>query len=368
MANRNSSFGEGQSGAKGAESGIIKPAVERPALSGGQSTVKAQPTFAKPKVVEQDGRNVFDDGTVVSELELARTKKQASEKGVDLSGGSYTPAVQPSRPPTWSSERDATSKEVLNRTNQHLKTLQTHASTTEATQRHSFAKLPQAFNNHTTAVKHLALASFALKNAQEAFSMENSSKGNGHLKEATGALVTAHKNMSSKAYREAAGSEVPLHKDDLHFWDKQSSSLTSFREQGKPFEFIQIGGEKTKDGKKTEGVKVRPGSREAKRVAEGAKGTIVEDKLRAGAGTPRVAPWNIDKPARPTRGEKGTGVIDTKTTGAPFESTGESDPRRKGSTSKGIDTKLRKANLPKIGDTVKKANPAMKPGDTVKGK
>jgi hypothetical protein len=368
MARNNKDFGGAAGSARNEETGIIKPAIERPALSGGKSDVKVQPSFAKPKVVEQDGTNVFDDGTVVSELELARNKKEAVQKGADLSGGSYTPAISPSRPPTWSSERNATSKEVLNRTNQHLKTLQIHAATTGATQRNSFSMLPQAFKSHTTAIKHLALAAFALKNAQDSFSMENSSKGNGHLKEATGSLITAHKNMSTKAYREASGSEVPLHQDDLHFWDKQSTNLTSFREQGKPFEFIQIGGEKTKDGKKTQGVKVRPGSADANTVSKGAKGTIVEDKIKAGAGTPRVAPWNKDKPARPTRGEKGTGVIDTQTTGAPFQSTGESDPRRKGSSSKRIDTRLRKANLPKIGDMSKPKKKPMKPGDVVEGK
>lgn len=383
MANRKSSFGEGQGGAKGAETGIIKPAVERTALSGGYSTAKAPAAPVKPKVVEQDGTNIFNDNTVIDEREVAPSK------GAFIKAGGRT-SDSPSRVPriiTTPTDRNANSHETLQKLTEHYQVMRTHADThlgdqtyVEPTKARQLPKLPdgtanpkygkvsprtlalksspEAMNAHDSATKSLSNAGNNLALAKEAFAARNSAKGNGHLQQAASSLLGAHASLNHRSVREITGTEVPIHKDELSSWKSHASNLPSFRRQGKPFDRVQV-------GKST----ARVGSPQASEVEAATKGTILGDKIkRARTGTPRTPKWERTLPSMPEKAEKGTGVINTTTRGTAAGTTGQNDPRRKASSTNRINVTLPKANLPKIGDTSRPAKKPMKPGDTVEGK
>jgi hypothetical protein len=366
--NRKNDFSGAAGSARGEDTGIIKPAVERPALSGGQSTVKSQPARVAPKVVAQDGTNVFDDNTVIDEKDLARSRKEYVR-----SGGTLSDKPNVSRVITAPTDRDAGSKESLKKLNEHYRVMSTFADTHSGAVRTASRTFPLAFKTHANATKKLSDVSTNLALAKDAFAQKNSAKGNGHLKSAIRSLISAHKDLNNKNVREITGTPVSIHPDELKAWSQHISKLPSFRRQGKPFEEFNFAGQR-----------FRTGSRSARELSEGIpEGTEGKDKItRAEKGTPRTPKWERGLPGRPSRTEKmsaaGSGAkvrpnrggeaIDTTSRGTSSGTTGEMDPRRKGSKTTRIETTLRKPNLPKIGDTTKKVKPAMKPGDTVEGK
>jgi hypothetical protein len=354
MAKRNSEFGAGHDGAKGEDIGIIKPAVERAAISGGESNARNQPTPIKPKVVDPDRPSVFEDNTTIDEKELATSRRRYV-----TSGGKVSDEPNVSRTITTPTDRNATSKEALARLNEHYSILNAFATTHHGAIRTAAKSIPLAFKGHAKATKSLSEASTNLALAREAFAgRKNSAKGNGHLQSAVRSLISAHKDLNSKNVREVTGTPVSIHPDELASWQKHVNKLPAFRRQGKPFDRVQIAE-----------VAVPPTSGDVLELEESTKGSIVADKIRtARTGTPRTPKWERDLPSMPTREEKGTGVIDTRTRGTSSGTTGANDPRRKASKTTRIEQRLRRPNLPKIGDTVKKAKPAMKPGDTVEGK
>jgi hypothetical protein len=336
MANRNSSFGEGQSG-------IIKPAVERAALSGGKSDVKVQPTFAKPKVVEQDGTNVFNDGTVVSEIELARSRKSYVKEGGTVG------EARVARQITTPSGRNATPKEALQKLNEHYGVLNSFATTHSGSIQTAARAMPAAHKDHGTATVGLSSASENLALAKTAMGQRNNPKTNEHLQKASRALKSAHGLLNSANVREVTGVEVPIHKDEINSWNEHTNNLQVFRRKGKPFSEVNLGG-----------VRLNTASRDVKDLAKNPelKGTLAGDKMkRAIQGTPRTPKYERDLPGMPTKGEKGTGVIDTRTRGTSSGTTGANDPRRKSDGKSRVDINLPKANLPKIGDTSKRVKP-----------
>jgi hypothetical protein len=150
--------------------------------------------------------------------------------------------------------------------------------------------------------------------------------------------------LNSKAVREVTGGEVPVHIDELKSWKSHISKLPSFRTKGKPFPEANIGG-----------VRLRTGTAAMAEIRKKAKGTIIGDKAdRAEGGTARTPKWMRGETGRPTTGEKGTGVVDTTSRGTASGTTGEYDPRRKGSKKTTIRMNIAKPNLPKIGDTIRK--------------
>lgn len=354
MANRNSSFGEGHSGAKGEESGIIKPAMERPALSGGTSTAKAPAAPVQRKVVDPDRPSVFVDPTPIDEKEIATSRKRYV-----LGGGEVSDTPKVSRIVTTPQGRNASSKEALQRLGEHHAVMNAFATTHSGAVTTAQRAMPEAFSNHAIATENLSSSSENLALAKNAFATRNSAKGNGHLQDVATALVRAHSSLNHKSVREVTGTEVPIHKDELSSWKDHTTNLPSFRRQGKPFQELNFAGQR-----------FRTGSRSARELSEGIpKGTEAKDKItRAEKGTTRTPKWERENPSMPTRSEKGTGVVDTRTKGTAAGTTGEMDPRRKGSKSNRIETRLLKSNLPKIGDTSKKAKKPMKPGDVVEGR
>lgn len=344
MANRKSEFSSASGG------GIIKPAVEREALSGGVSTVRSQPTPVQRKVVDPDRPSVFVDPTPIDEKELATSRKRYV-----LGGGQVSDTPKVSRSITTPQDRNASSKETLQRLGEHYSVMSAYATTHSGAVTTAQRAMPEAFSNHAAATKSLSSASENLALAKNAFATRNSAKGNGHLQSVAAALVSAHSALNHKSVREVTGTEVPIHKDELASWKQHASNLPAFRRQGKPFDRVQVG-EST----------VPMSIPQVSEIAREAKGTILGDKVkRAKAGTPRTPKWERDLPSMPTRSEKGTGVIDTRTKGTAAGTTGENDPRRKASSVNRIETSLRRPNLPKIGDTIRPAKKPMKPGDTV---
>jgi hypothetical protein len=383
MANRNSSFGEGQGGAKGAETGIIKPAVERTALSGGYSTAKAPSAPVKPKVVEQDGTNIFNDNTVIDEREVAPSKGAFVKAGGRTSDESRVPRII-----TTPTDRNASSHEALQKLTEHYQVMRTHSDThlgdlayVEPAKARQLPKLPdgtanpkygrvsprtsalrsspEAMRAHDSATKSLSDTGTNLALAKEAFAVRQSAKGNGHLKSAAASLVSAHSSLNHRSVREITGVEVPIHKDELASWQKHTKKLPSFNSQGKPFPEFNFAGQR-----------FRTGSRSARELSEGIpKGTEAKNKItRAEKGTTKTPKWERNDTAMPTRSEKGTGAVDTTTTGYSSGTTGQNDPRRKADDSARINVTLPKANLPKIGDMSKAKKKPMKPGDKAKGK
>lgn len=347
MANRKSEFSGATNG------GIIKPAVERPALQSTGPGAKNQPTPVQRKVVDPDRPSVFSDNSVIDEKDLAISRKRFV-----LGGGEVSDTPKVSRSISTPQGRNASSKEALQKLGEHHAVMSAFANTHYGAVTTAQKAFPQAFANHAAATKSLSSASENLALAKNAFATRNSAKGNGHLQTVAAALVSAHASLNNKSVREVTGTEVPIHKDELASWKQHSSNLPAFRRQGKPFDRVQV-------GKSTVPMSIP----QVSEIAKEAKGTILGDKVkRAQAGTPRTPKWERDLPSMPIRSEKGTGVIDTRTKGTASGTTGENDPRRKASTVNRIETSLRRPNLPKIGDTSRPAKKPMKPGDTVEGK
>jgi hypothetical protein len=370
MANRNSSFGEGQSGAKGAETGIIKPAVDRPALQTKGPGAPNQPApVARPKVVDPDRPNIIEDARPIDEKEIAISRRRYVQ-----AGGNVGEAKVP-RHITTPTDRNANSKEVLQKLNEHFNVLNSFATTHSGAVQTAARAMPAAHKDHGRATMGLMSASENLALARTAFSDRNSAKGNEHLQKASRNLVSAHGALNSTNVREVTGVEVPIHKDELGAWQSHASNLPSFRRQGKPFEGVrvQMPNVEMKNGKltTTKGSKsliLRPSNSGVKDIAKDLKGTTLGDKIaRAQRGTPRTPKWERSETDMPIKSEKGTGVVNTRTKGTASGTTGENDPRRSGSDSR-INVNLPKVNLPKIGDTSRPAKKPMKPGDTVEGK
>ena len=415
MANRNSSFGEGQSGAKGAETGIIKPAVERTALSGGYSTAKAPSAPVKPKVVEQDGTNIFNDNTVIDEREIASSKGAFVKAGGRTSDESRVPRII-----TTPTDRNASSHETLQKLTEHYQVMRTHSDThlgdqtyVEPAKARQLPKLPdgtanpkygrvssrtlalqsspEAMRAHDSATKNLSDAGKNLALAKDSFAVRQSAKGNGHLQSAASSLISAHASLNNRGVREITGAEVPIHKDELSSWKEHANKLPSFNRQGKPFPTVRVqmpnvkmsadGQLKPAEGSKS--VEIDPSHPKVKELAKKLKGTNLGDKLERGRrGSPKTPKWERDLPGRPSQTEKmsaaGSGAkvrpnrggeaVDTTTRGYTSGTTGENDPRRKADDSARVNVTLPKTNLPKIGDTTKPAKKPMKPGDKAKGK
>jgi len=352
MANRNSSFGEGQSGAKGAETGIIKPAVDRPALQSKGPGAPNQPSPVQPKVLDPNKMNIISDPKPIAEEELATSRRRY------VLGGGNVGESKVARHITTPTDRNANSKEVLQKLNEHFNVLNSFATTHSGAVQTAVRAMPGAHKDHGRATMSLMSASENLALARTAFSDRNSAKGNEHLQKASRNLVSAHGSLNSTNVREVTGVEVPIHKDELGAWQSHASNLPSFRRQGKPFDRVQIGK-----------AIVRPTSPAAAETEQGAKGTLLGDKVkRARTGTPRTPRWERSLPSMPEKSEKGTGVINTATKGTAAGTTGQNDPRRKASSTNRINVSLPKTNLPKIGDTSRPAKKPMKPGDTVEGK
>lgn len=334
-----------------ASGGIIPPAVERPALRGGGSTAKNQPVPApRPKVVDPDRPNIIEDTRPIDEKELAISRRRYVQ-----SGGTVSDTPNVSRVVTTPTDRNATSKEALAKLQEHHALINTFATTHSGAISTAARALPGSYKNHAAATKHIMSSSENLALAKNAFASRNSAKGNGHLQSAISSLMSAHKLLNSKDVREVTGTPLSIHPDELASWKDHISKLPAFRRQGKPFDRVQI-------GKAT----VRPDSSAASEVEQATKGTILGDKIqRARKGTPRTPKWERGDVSRPAKSEKGTGVINTSTRGTAYGTTGEMDPRRIGSKTNRIEQRLRRPNLPKIGDTTRKANKPMKPGDTV---
>jgi hypothetical protein len=373
MADRKNNFGGAADSARGAETGIIKPAVERTALSGGQSTAKAPATPVKPKVVEQDGTNIFNDNTVIDERELARSRSSLVKSGGRVSEDAGVPRVI-TAPQGEGKAGQSKSKEILGKLQEHHAVLSAFAATHEGAVTTARRTLPGASMSHGNATMALATSSQYLAEAKNAISNRNTSQANKHLRTVASALIKAHGHLNSSDVREVTGSPVPIHIDELKAWKDQTKkeNIKVFRTQGKPEPFVQVGGE-TKINKETGevsgGAKMRTNAPLTRELAKKVRGTILGDKLDLGMrGTPRTPKPEREVTAAPTRGEKGTGVIDTRTKGkiggrAPGES-----PTAKSSKTSRVNVNLPKANLPKIGDMSKPKKKPMKPGDVVKGK
>jgi hypothetical protein len=358
MAKRTAFFDEGHGDGKKdtnnvGETGIIKPAVERPALQSKGPGAPNQPApVARPKVVDPDRPNIIEDSRPIDEKELAISRRRYVQAGGNV-GESKVP-----RHITTPTDRNASSKEVLQKLNEHYSVLNSFATTHSGSVQTAARALPEAHRDHGRATVGLMSASENLALARTAFADRNSAKGNEHLQRASRNLVSAHGLLNSANVREVTGVEVPIHKDELGSWQSHASNLPSFRRQGKPFDRVQV-------GKST----ARVGSSQVSEVESATKGTILGDKIkRARTGTPRTPRWERNLPSMPEKSEKGTGVINTTTKGTASGTTGQNDPRRKASSTNRINVTLPKANLPKIGDTSRPAKKPMKPGDTVEGK
>lgn len=367
------------------DSGIIQPAVNRPALQSEGPGAPNQPAPApRPKVADPDRPSVFDDGTVIDERELATSKGSFIKSGGQVSPG-------PSRVPrviTTPVDRNASSHETLQRLTEHYQVMRTHSQThlgdvsrvdssldssqnptIKGKSNPNYGKVsprtlalqgsPEAMRAHDSATKSLSNAGTNLALAKDAFGSRNSAKGNEHLQQAASSLIGAHSSLNHRSVREITGTEVPIHKDELESWKEHANKLPSPNRQGKPFKEFNFAGQR-----------FRTGSPSAKELSEGIpKGTEAKDKItRAEKGTPKTPKWERNDTAIPTRSEKGTGAVDTTTTGYTSGTTGQNDPRRKADDSARINVTLPKANLPKIGDMSKSKKKPMKPGDKVKGK
>lgn len=297
--------------------GLVKSAMAR-------SGAEAAPATRRKTEVEQP---------------LPMSRKRARQLGADVG---EEPKI--SRNITTPVDRNANSKESLAKTQEHLGVLEAHANTHYGAIQTAAKALPEAHSAHGAATRSLGEAHTHLAMATSAFAERNSAKGNGHLKSANNALISALKSLNSKAVREVTGGEVPLHIDELKSWKEHISKLPSFRTKGKPFPEVNIGG-----------VRLRTGSAAVQEIRKAGKGTIIGDKAdRAERGTARTPKWQREETGRPTMSEKGTGVVDTTSRGTNAGTTGANDPRRKGSSKETIRMRIAKPNLPKIGDTIRK--------------
>jgi hypothetical protein len=377
--NRKNDFSGAAGSARGEDTGILPSAVE--VFGGGGNTSK--PAGPRPKVVDPDRPNIFDDGTVIDERELATSKGSFIKAGGQVS----TDQSRVPRVITTPADRNASSHETLQRLTEHYQVMRLHSDThlgdvsrvdssidsrqnpsidgkanpnygRVSPRKLALQNSPEAMRAHDAATKHLSTAGTNLALAKDAFASRNSAKGNGHLKTAVAALINAHNSLNHRSVREITGTEVPIHKDELSSWQEHAKNLPSFKRKGKSFPTWQAGR-----------LTLRTGTRESKEVIAAAKGTVLGDKGEtAERGTDRTPKWEREDTAKPTRSEKGTGATNTSTIGTTSGTTGENDPRRKGDDSARIDVNLSRANLPKIGDMSKSKKKPMKPGDIVEGK
>jgi len=349
MANRKSEFG---AGSLRPDTGILKPAVERPALQSKGPGAQNQPSPVQPKVLDPNKMNIISDPKPIAEEELATSRRRY------VLGGGTVGDTKIARHITTPTDRNANSKEVLQKLNEHYNVLNSFATTHSGAVQTAARALPNAHRDHGKATMGLMSASENLALARTSFAEKNAPRGNEHLQKAARNLVSAHGMLNSANVREVTGSEVPIHKDELSSWQSHASNLRVFRRQGKPFDRVQI-------GKAT----LPSNSPAASETEQATKGTILGDKIkRARTGTPRTPSWERSLPSMPEKSEKGTGVINTATKGTAAGTTGQNDPRRKASSTNRINVTLPKANLPKIGDASRPAKKPMKPGDTVEGK
>jgi hypothetical protein len=347
MANRNSSFGEGQSG-------IIKPAVDRPALQSKGPGAPNQPAPVKSKVVDPDRPNIIDDSRPIDEKELALSRRRYV-----LGGGSVGETRVP-RQITTPSGRNATPKEALQKLNEHYGVLNSFATTHSGSIQTAARAMPAAHKDHGAATVGLSSASENLALAKTAMGQRNNPKANEHLQKASRGLKAAHSLLNSANVREVTGVEVPIHKDEINSWNEHTNRLQTFRRKGDSFSEVNFGG-----------VRLNTASKDVKNLAKNPelKGTLAGDKMkRAIQGTPRTPKYERDLPGMPTKAEKGTGVVETRTRGTSAGTTGVNDPRRKSDGKSRVNINLPKANLPKIGDMSKPKKKPMKPGDKVQGK
>jgi hypothetical protein len=315
---------------------LIKPAVEREALQGGVGARK-QRVAPTPKMVDQDSGQVTE-GETIDERQLATSRKRFVQAGGEVGETKVRRSI------TTPADRNASSKEALSKTQEHLGVLEAHANTHYGAIQTAAKAVPEAHSTHGAATRSIGTAHTQLAFATTAFAERNSAKGNEHIKNANNALIAAHGSLNSTAVRSVTGGEVPLHIDELKSWKSHISNLPTFRRKGKPFSEVNVGG-----------TRLRTGSRAVDEVAAGAKGTMLGDKVeRAKRGTPRTPKWERGETGRPTTGEKGTGVVDTTSRGTNAGTTGEMDPRRKASSKTTVRMTIAKPNLPKIGDTIRK--------------
>lgn len=332
MAGNPEAFAAGHQGA----GGLIKPAVEREALQGGVGA-KKQRVPQKPKLVDQDSGQVTE-GETIDERQIATSRKRF------VQGGGQVGETKVPRNITTPADRNASSKEALSKTQEHLGVLEAHANTHYGAIQTAAKAVPEAHSAHGAATRSLGVAHTQLAFATKAFAERNSAKGNEHIKNANNALISAHGDMNSTAVRSVTGGEVPLHIDELKSWKSHISKLPTFRRQGKSFPEVNIGG-----------VRLRTGTAAVKEIRKAGKGTIIGDKAdRAERGTARTPSWERGETGRPSQGEKGTGVVDTTSRGTASGTTGEMDPRRKASKKTTVRMTIAKPNLPKIGDTIRK--------------
>lgn len=332
MAGNPEAFAAGHQGA----GGLIKPAVEREALQGGVGA-KNQRVPKAPKLVDQDSGQITE-GETIDERQIATSRKRF------VQGGGQVGESRVARNITTPADRNASSKEALAKTQEHLGVLTAHANTHYGAIQTAAKAVPEAHSAHGAATRALGTAHTELAFATTAFAERNSAKGNEHLKKANNNLISAHGSLNSTAVRGVTGGEVPLHIDELKSWKSHISNLPTFRRQGKPFSEVNVGG-----------VRLRTKSKAVDEIAAGAKGTILGEKVeRAKRGTPRTPKWQRGETGRPTTGEKGTGVVDTTSRGTASGTTGEMDPRRKASKKTTVRMTIAKPNLPKIGDTIRK--------------
>lgn len=328
--------------ARGATGGLIPTAAER---FGEAGSGPAKPAI---KVVDQDSGQVTDLGDTIDERELAR-----SRGSFVAAGGRTNTDYAPDRVVTTPEGRNANSKEALKALGEHHQILSAFVKTHAGAITTAGRRMPAALQKHTDAAKALSESSTHLAIAGAAFAARDSSKGNEFLKKAVSKIQQAHGLMNSTDVREVTGSVAPIHPDELASWADHTKNLPSFRRKGKSFPEVNVAGTRLKTGTPL-----------VKEIRKASKGTLLGEKIdRANAGTPRTPNWEREAPDRPSRGEKGTGVIDTTTRGTRTGTTGEMDPRRKADNKSRIDVSLVSPNknlgkTPKfegtpIGDTPK---------------
>jgi hypothetical protein len=356
--NRKNDFSGAAGSARGEDTGIFPSAVE---IFGGRGNT-SKPAGPRPKVVDPDRPNIFDDGTVIDERELARSRGSFVAGGGRLSEDSGVPRVI-TAPQGEGKAGQSSSKEILGKLQEHHAVLSSFAATHEGAITTARRTIPGASRSHGNATMALATSSQYLAEAKNAISNRNTSQANKHLRTVASALVKAHSHLNSSDVREVTGSPVPIHIDELKAWKNQTKkeNVRVFRTQGKPEPFVQVGGEtkiNKKTGKVSGGAKLRTDAPLTQELAKKVKGTILGDKIDlAVKGTPRTSKPEREATSAPTRGEKGTGVIDTRTRGTRSGRAPGESPTTKSSKTSRVDVNLRKANLAKIGDTSKRVKP-----------
>lgn len=364
MAGNPEAFAAGHQGA----GGLIKPAVEREeqlkavAKGAGAKNQRVAPT---PKMVDQDSGQVTE-GETIDEREIATSRGSFVKSG----GKVGEPKIRKNI--TTPIGRDANSKEVLAKLQEHHGVISAHASTKAGSIQKAvdskveeISKLGKSASAvHGDATSSIGEARTHLREATMAFTSRNSAQGNESLKKASNALIKAHGHLNSSTVRQVTGGEVPVHIDDLKAWKSHTDNLPTFRRQGKPFDRVrvQMPNVEMKDGELvavpgSNSINLRPSNSGVKEIASKLKGTVLGDKMaRAQRGTPRTPKWERDEASKPSISEKGTGVIDTASSGTNAGTTGEMDPRRKASKKTAVRMTIAKPKLP---DTANPNRPYM---------